>query len=446
MKRKWKNKYILYVASFLLVLLFRIGHYASQKIPSFTSDSRGYMNVDLGYLFTHFVSNEGQAPGYGFFLAIVRAFAGANYLNVVVAIQILLSFLSLFALVYTMNLLGINLLLQQVLLVLYGANPAICGWDGCILTESLSLSCTVFFLFFITRYIIKNDIWDVIRGGVIVFYMVFLRPQFLYIFAALLLFFLLKSIFEESKSRQNLKMVLLMACQTVLILLYCGNFKAVYGVFSLSDAMPRQNLKICIDRGYYKEFENQKLVKWIEDFQQGEDVYNENWSATMSAIAEFGNEEISQQTKACIRTHLSDYIKDTMDIIVDDTTTTFLGYGSASYKLYENINPDAPGIAHKIDRLQLALFNNVTVGQVLVVSLLEGIAMVYVWIKRKRLPWIHMALFAISMCTTWLTYFLTCFEYMRTMVSVLPYFYIMVGLFIQWVCTGSLPEREKKLL
>ena len=122
------------MASFLLILIFRIGHYASQKIPYFTSDSRGYMNVDLRYLFTHFVSNEGQAPGYGFFLAIVRILVGTNYLNVVVAIQILLSFLSLFALAYTMNLLGINLLLQQVLLVFYGANPATCGWDGCILT------------------------------------------------------------------------------------------------------------------------------------------------------------------------------------------------------------------------------------------------------------------------------------------------------------------------
>lgn len=435
---------MLYVASFLLILIFRIGHYASQKIPYFTSDSRGYMNVDLRYLFTHFVSNEGQAPGYGFFLAIVRILVGTNYLNVVVAIQILLSFLSLFALAYTMNLLGINLLLQQVLLVFYGANPAICGWDGCILTESLSLSCTVLFLFFIIRYIIENNRWDAIRGGVIVFYMVFLRPQFLYVFAALLLFFLLKSIFEESKSRQNFKIVLLMACQTILILLYCGNFKAAYGVFSLSDAMPRQNLKICIDRGYYKEFDNPKLVKWIEDFQRGENIYEETWGATMSAISEFGNEEISRQTKKCIRVHLSDYIKDTLDIIVDDTTTTFLGYGSASYKLYENINAEAPGVVHKIDRLQLALFNNVTVGQALAASLLEGFAMVYVWVKWKRPPWIHMALFSISMCTTWLTYFLTCFEYMRTMISVLPYFYIMVGLFLQWVCTVSLPEREKK--
>ena len=282
-------------------------------------------------------------------------------------------------------------------------------------------------------------------GGVIVFYMVFLRPQFLYVFAALLVFFLLKSIFEETKSKTNLKMVLLMACQTVLILLYCGNFKTAYDVFSLSDAMPRQNLKICIDRGYYTGFENQELVEWISSCQKGEDAYEDNWDTAMSAVSKFGNQEISRQTSQYFRTHLSEYIKDTLDILVDDTTTTFLGYGSASYKLYANANAEAPGIARKIDRLQTALFNHVTVGQALVVSLLEGIAMVYVWIKRKRPPWIHMALFAISMCTTWLTYFLTCFEYMRTMVSVLPYFYIMVGLFVQWACTTSPTGKAERL-
>ena len=239
-----------------------------------------------------------------------------------------------------------------------------------------------------------------------------------------------------------MKMVLFMAGETVLILLYCVNFKAAYGVFSLTDAVPRQNLKICIDRGYYTEFENQELVDFIRGYQVGDESLAENWNATTGAIAEFGNVEIARQTKQYFRTHLAKYVKDTVDILVDDTTTPFMGYGTASYRLYANVNESAPGIVRKIDRLQDALFATVTVGWALLVSLLEGIAMAYTWIKRKRPPWVHMALFSISMCTTWLTYFLTCFEYMRTMVSVLPYFYIMVGLFIQWVTTAALPQGD----
>lgn len=432
--------------TFLLILLFRIGHYACQNIPYFTSDSSGYMSVDLGYLATHFISNVGQAPAYGVGLAVLRAVCGGAYLYVAVAIQMLLSFAALFALARVMTMLGINKYLQLVLLLGYGANPAVCGWDACILTESLSISCTVFFLLFIVRYILKGKMSDAVWATVIVFYMVFLRPQFLYIFAALLLFFILKSAFEETKAKTNIKIVLLMLCQTALILVYCVNFNAAYGVFSISDAMPRQNLKICIDRGYYTEFENQEIVNWIENCQKGEDAITENWNAATTAVTQFGNKEIGQQTKKYFQTHLLQYVKDTVDVMIDDSTTKFLGYGSASYYLYANMNPNAPGIVNKIDKLQIALFNNITVGQAMVVSLLEGVAMVYVWVKRKRPPWIHMALFSISMCVTWLTYFLTCFEYMRTMSSVLPYFYLMIGLFVQWVCTASLPKREKKTL
>ena len=161
--RDLRDGKLLYAVTFLVILLFRVAHYASQNIPSFTSDSTGYMSLDLGYLFTHFVSNVGQAPGYGFLLAVIRAVVGANYLYAVVALQMVCSFASLFALAYVLDLLGINRYLQQVLLLMYGANPGICGWDGCILTESLSLSCTVLFLFFILRYIkmggMKNALW-----------------------------------------------------------------------------------------------------------------------------------------------------------------------------------------------------------------------------------------------------------------------------------------------
>ena len=57
--------------------------------------------------------------------------------------------------------------------------------------------------------------------------------------------------------------------------------------------------------------------------------------------------------------------------------------------------------------------------------------MVVVWIKRRTMPWLHMALFSISVCTTYLTFFITNAHYMRTMISILPYFFCMAGLFLQ---------------
>ena len=33
--------------------------------------------------------------------------------------------------------------------------------------------------------------------------------------------------------------------------------------------------------------------------------------------------------------------------------------------------------------------------------------MVIAWVQQKRPPWLHMALFALLMCTTFLTFFIT---------------------------------------
>lgn len=232
-------------------------------------------------------------------------------------------------------------------------------------------------------------------------------------------------------------MVFLMLAGTIIILVYSNNFKSSYGIFSLSDALPRQNLYTCMERGYYKEFENKDMVKLLEAY---DDNGNVDWDGTVAAVEKFGNAEVSRQTMQFFKKHLVAYISDTLNVAVNDMSSGFYGYDAAA-KTKDSI----PEAVYKIVAIQRALFGKVFVGWTLIASLLEGIAMAYVWITERRPPWIHMALFSITMCTTWLTYFVTCGEYMRTMVSVLPYFYIMVGLFIQWTCTASLPEKAEHL-
>lgn len=257
--------------------------------------------------------------------------------------------------------------------------------------------------------------------------MVFLRPQFLYVFAALFLFFILKSFFEETKAKTNRKITVLMAVQTVLILVYCANFKTAYGIFSLSDAMPRQNLITCMQMGYYKEFENEEMAQMLDKFVDGGTV---DWTGYDLAVEKYGNAEIAIQTKKYFQQHLTQYICDTANVMLADAYTVFDGY---DYRPYDAMRPDLSENARKILRIQGIVFNRLTIGLVLVIVLFEGVSMICVWITERRPPWVHMALFSISMCTTYLTYFLTCGEYMRTMISVLPYFCIMCGMFIQWI-------------
>ena len=193
----------------------------------------------------------------------------------------------------------------------------------------------------------------------------------------------------------------------------------------------------CMERGYYKDFENKDMVKLLEAYVDDENV---DWNGTVAAVEKFGNAEVSRQTTQFFKKHLVMYGKDTLKVAVNDMSSEFYGYDAVA-----KTKDSVPGVVYRIITLQRALFGKVSVGWALIASLLEGIAMAYVWIQERRPPWIHMALFSIAMCTTWLTYFVTCGEYMRTMVSVLPYFYIMVGLFVQWACTASPTGKAKRL-
>ena len=151
-KLKLDKEKRLYLAAFLLILLFRGANYIGLEYPVLFPDSTGYISLEWDYLRTHWVTNTGQPLLYPLLIAICKVF-GTHYLDVVVGIQMLLSLSALFAFAYALQILGLNLYLRLILLLFYGASPAICGWDGCILTESLSLSGTVWFVFFITRYI-----------------------------------------------------------------------------------------------------------------------------------------------------------------------------------------------------------------------------------------------------------------------------------------------------
>lgn len=417
-----------------IIFVFRLVNYLGLELPVIYPDSKGYMALDGTFFAEHFVTNTGQAPLYPLLIFACKAF-GKYYLDVVVGIQIVLSLTALFALFEILRMVGIGYYLRLLILVLYGSSPAICGWDGCILTESLSLSFMMWFLFFVIRYIKGGKASNAVVAAMITFFMCFLRPQFLYVFAALFVFFVLKSLFEEREEKTNRKVLALMVVQIGIILIYCSNFKTIYGIFSLSDALPRQNLKVCVDREYYKEFENTDMIEEIEQCLKNKET---NWDTTTTIVEHFGNVEVDYQTKQFIHNHFNTYLRDTLNVMVGDMATPFSGYGVNEFYIKTYLS----GPARKILKIQKALLEQVTVGWVLLASLLEGIAMVYVWVKERKMPWVHMALFSISMCTTYLTYFVTCAEYMRTMVSVLPLFCIIIGLFVQWICTAALPEKE----
>lgn len=428
----------LWGVTILLVTFSRICWYGIFKPYVIYPDSNGYLGFDTLAMLKGEGTN-GRAPLYGAFLDFLELFFPANFLPITSIIQAIVSTVSIFVLAKILIRIGIRPPWCQFCVLFYGVTPAVLGWDTCILTESFSLSGAIFFFYFVVKYIQEHRFRDGVLCNLISVALLFLHPQFLAYLALLLVFYILKLFFPYNKKERNTIFALLavqLLCWMV-VLFYCAGFEKQYGIFSISDALPRQNLIVCVDRGYYKNLDDLEISQYLSQHlaagENGSDV-------CVQAVDIYGNERVDQTTKQYFAEHLWRYFWDTMNVIEADLGSSFCGYAIGE----SNYNPDASRFFYMIDPIQITLFQRVLIVHVLIASMLEGVAMMVVWIGRRTLPWMHMALFSISVCTTFLTYFVTCGEYMRTMISILPYFVCMIGLFLQ-MCSDTSTKLKEKL-
>lgn len=438
--KKWGGvqKQWLWICVAVAITASRICWYAIQKPYLMTNDSREYIGFDTSEVLRGNLSATlGRPPLYGIFLDIMARFFGNGDLVATKFFQVSVSLLSIFIFAKLLHHLGVLSPWCQLCVFLYGISPAVVGWENTILTESFSLSGTVIFFYWIVLYIKTQRLLYGALAHLMALALIFLRPQFLVYLALLLVFLVLKLIFPSNK-RERKKIVMLLILQAFLwggIAGYCALFYQECDVFSLTTASVRQNLKVCIDREYYGEFDDETVANFItEHINMGEGA----WTVCSSTIEEYGQQRINDVTKKYFSNHLVQYVGDTFCVMASDLQSHFYGYGLGR----DNIVSDT-GVLYRIYNLQMGLFQFMTVAHALVFSVLEGVTMVVMWVRRRTLPWVHMALFSISMCTTFLTYFVTCGEYMRTMISIVPYLYCIAGMFLQ-MCTTHFSHHPIK--
>lgn len=440
--RFWKTlcSQWLWVCTICAITVSRLFWYAIQQPYLIYPDSTQYIAFDTAAVLQ---GNMGKAysrpPLYGMFLDLMELLLGDNSLYAVTAVQMGLSILSIFIFAKLLLRVGVSSPWREVCVFLYGVTPAVVGWENTILTESFSLSGTVLFLYWVVLYIqqhrLRHGVWAICLAAALTF----LRPQFMTYMALLVVFLVLKLIFpfHPTERRNILILLLLQAALWGSVFGYSKIHQQSTGIFSLTTTLPIQNLRICIDRGYYMDLDDEEVAAFIARQMQDTGSPKEACDAT---VAEFGLVRAGETSARYLSSHGKENFFDTLDVIVNDLQSRFLGYGLNS----NNIDTKASGICFKMYALQMSLFGFVTVAHALCASLLEGVAMIIVWVKRRTLPWLHMALFSISVCTTFSTYFVTCAEYMRTMVSIVPYLYCMLALFLQ-MCSNSVrgPQHRK---
>ena len=230
------------------------------------------------------------------------------------------------------------------------------------------------------------------------------------------------------------------------IIVYCASFSNQFGIFSLTDAGPRQDLRVCVDRGYYKDFADEDARQIVED-AIAEDTGIDGY-AVGKLLSVYGNAKGQKLAKDFFRTNAVRYIKDTCNVMWNYRAIELSAYGLELRYGDDRVYNLCLAIAQEGELLANPLEHWLTLYAAYILSLLWGVVMVIAWVQQKRPPWLHMALFALLMCTTFLTFFITCGEYMRTMITVVPYMFICMGMAVQRLIVphglvSACPKGEK---
>ena len=225
----------------------------------------------------------------------------------------------------------------------------------------------------------------------------------------------------------------------VMIGIYSVIFYQTHQIYSISDPTIRQDLFICIDQGFYQASNNKEFIYDIENRKKEvEKTTNLTGNRKIWAIEEtiqekYGNKKVQELTAYCKRMMKDEYVRYLINLVKKSATITYCGYS--------NLLPNCNSMVLDV---QIFLFNIVNFSYVYIMILIEFIVFVYKWIKEKRIPWIHAGIFGFSLTIMISSFVGTNAEYMRTSIGVVPFFYMSLAIFLDYILMSVGKIKQQK--
>ena len=420
------KRYVNLVLLWLPIIIYRTCFWISTTTNIFP-DSYSYMTYPFSSLIMGRLS--ARTPVYPFVIRVFLKIMGeAYYLEGITIFQSILSFVAVVYLYKICKLFSLKKLFTIVLVYLYGLNTSVIGWDRAILTESIALSLIVISFYYTFDFIKRCSLKSAIIAQVIVFIMVFERPSSV-IYWLMINCFL--TIFGMKNKIPKLQFAFLTTVITSLIIIvYMTVFYQQFGIFSLTDAVPRQHLIVIMEKGYYKSSSDKVFKERIESLMK--EYPDDAWTAMGKVLGEYGNKKISKLTKECYQKNIKDFTRDRFYQIYHDANYDYI---SAYLEYKENQNNLIINATMFFDSLFRINVKNTFIIFMIIIALLVK------EILDKKIKWINIGLFVSMFGTFYITYYGTCAEYPRTMLCVVPISYIAL-VYILNQCNSLNGEKD----
>lgn len=403
---EYRHKKSFFYVSMVIVFLLSISYYSHYDGLILHADSVGYVNY-----FTGSERIKGNVFVYPVFIETCKALFGpAHYLYGVIFLQALLSFVAAAVFYKILSLLIPYSALCAVGTVLYAANPAVLTWNLCYLTESLSLTGAVLCLYCIVKFIERPSRGSLFASIGVALILVFLRPTFLLLLGLLLGFFIGRLVFNTETQKLNVWGCVTALAAFAVVGVYGLLFSQQYGYFSISNALPRQQMYVCINEGFYLKSGDPVFIEQVNNALKRQ---KEPWDVAVDVLSNYSDKDALELTKTCLKNAGLSYWKYIWRIMGENAVNPFPMYTFA-------------GISKPF--IYQRLLNIVYYGHIYFLIMLEVVVAAIIWVRRKQPHWIHLGLCAYMLLIVVASFTATNSEFMRTGSSVLPFAYCVIFL------------------
>ncbi len=411
-----KNKKNIIIAM-LIVVLIGLYYYQTTRIGNLHPDSHGYINYNFQDLLK--LKLNDRTPVYPLIIRIIRLCFGINnYLRIISFFQYIVWFISMIYLYKLLEILIKNKKLVFLSTILYSLMTSIVGWNNVILTESLALSGTVIYIYYVIKYIKENKLSSIMKAIVLSLILTFHRPTAIILVFFLPIFWIVRFIFEREHIRNDIKGFIGSMLSVIVIVIYAILFHRTYNIYSITSAMVRQNLYVNMYSGFYKNSNDEQFIYRVE--QAIANNPNNKWQGLGEVKSQYSNEELVRINRQCKLNNIKGYLRYLVNLTVSNMPVEFSSYSFTTINSSVNI----------INQFISSSINIITFASVYLAIIIEFIIFIYKWIKDKKIPWLDGGLFAFPLVIVASTFIGTNAEFMRTAICAVPFTFITYILLI----------------
>ena len=315
----------------IILVLVRVLYYCNLQIGIIAVDTPSYADYDI--------SLGARTPGYPLIIDLCQMVLGEKYNYGVFLIQCIVSFISLIYLYRCIIMIlyskdwkdieedGPRKDLARVLCLLYGVNPVLVRWDVYILTESLAVSFTIFFIYQCLKIVLAGGVkWGILAAITVVVCPSIKTALFIYAFDLFVLL-LLMTVFE--KERRKELCICLGACAGSFVFLAIWIFIIHYytGLWSFATYIVKHQLVKALQTGLYKNYPDKGIVEAINLIISETDLPVYDWKILTPVYDLIGGgyPEKLRFANDCLNTDRKGFFLFQLRTILEAATTSYVG-------------------------------------------------------------------------------------------------------------------------